>query len=111
MHTDEATGGLAAPTDSSTGIDYDPEAFTRFQLDLLAVLDADARYGLAVKDALEAHYDDEVNHGRLYPNLDDLIERGLVSKRALDDRTNEYALTDAGRGVLDARRDWLGGEA
>lgn len=111
MQDTETTGGLDAPTDSSTGNNYDAEDFSRFQLDLLAVLDAEARYGLAVKDVLETHYGEDVNHGRLYPNLDDLVERDLVSKRALDDRTNEYAITDAGRGVLDARRDWLGGEA
>jgi DNA-binding PadR family transcriptional regulator len=111
MQDTETTRGLDAPTDSSTGNNYDAETFTRFQIDLLAVLDAEARHGLGVKDVLEAHYDDDVNHGRLYPNLDDLVERGLVSKRALDDRTNEYALTDAGVAVLDARRDWLGGGA
>jgi len=110
--TNEATGGLAAPTDSSTGTDnYDAETFTRFQLDLLAVLNTEARHGLGVKDVLETHYGEDVNHGRLYPNLNDLVGRGLVSKRALDRRTNEYAITDAGRGVLDARREWLGGEA
>lgn len=109
--TNEATGGLTAPTDSSTDTEHDPETFTRFQIDLLAVLNDGARYGLAINRALETAYGEEVYHGRLYPNLDDLVDRGLVSKRALDKRTNEYAITDAGAAVLDARRRFLGGEA
>jgi DNA-binding PadR family transcriptional regulator len=53
-------------------------------------------YGLAIKRQLEDYYESEVNHGRLYPNLDELVERGLVEKSELDKRTNQYALTDAG---------------
>lgn len=90
----------------------DATDITQFQLDVLAILAGDgtadqADYGLAIKRALEGYYGEEVNHGRLYPNLDDLVDRGLVVKDALDDRTNTYALTDAGRGVLDARINWL----
>jgi len=92
--------------------EYSPEDFTRFQLDLLAVLGGDGStegtdYGLAIKRTLEAYYGCEVRHGRLYPNLDGLIDRGLVEKHEVDKRTNEYALTDKGRGVLDRRLDWL----
>ena len=48
----------------------------------------------------QSYYDDEVNHGRLYPNLDDLVEMGLVEKSELDKRTNQYALTDEGYQAL-----------
>jgi len=85
----------------------DATDITQFQLDLLAVLAGEPRYGLAIKRALEGYYGEEVNHGRLYPNLDDLVDRGAVDKSARDQRTNEYSLTDAGRGVLDRRLDWL----
>ncbi|MFB6237550.1 MAG: helix-turn-helix transcriptional regulator [Halopenitus sp.] len=64
-------------------------------------------YGLAVKEALETTYAEEINHGRLYPNLDELIELGLVEKSELDKRTNEYELTDAGRDLLVDRLQWL----
>ena len=77
---------------------------TAFQQNILTILAEDARYGLAIKRELESYYGSEVNHGRLYPNLDDLVEMGLVEKSELDKRTNEYALTDEG---LDAVFDQL----
>jgi len=80
---------------------------TQFQLNCLTILAEEARYGLAIKRALEDYYGTEVNHGRLYPNLDDLVELDLVEKRELDKRTNQYAITDAGRELLRARLDWL----
>ena len=75
---------------------------TAFQKNILVVLAEEARYGLAIKRELEDYYGQEVNHGRLYPNLDDLVNKGLVEKSELDKRTNQYALTDAGlEAVLD----------
>jgi hypothetical protein len=68
---------------------------TAFQQNVLLVLAEESRYGLAIKRELEDYYDEEVNHGRLYPNLDTLIERGLVEKSELDKRTNEYAVTSS----------------
>ena len=58
--------------------------------------------GLAIKEILEseAYYDEEVNHGRLYPNLDQLVEKGLLAKSELDKRTNQYTLTDDGLEVI-----------
>nr|WP_244605627.1 helix-turn-helix transcriptional regulator [Halorussus marinus] len=55
--------------------------------------------GLAIKSYLEDDYD-EINHSRLYQNLDALIERGLLSKAEKDGRTNEYATTDRARQLL-----------
>ncbi len=80
---------------------------TQFQLNCLTILAEEARYGLAIKRALEEYYGTEVNHGRLYPNLDELVELDLVEKSELDKRTNQYAITDAGRKLLRARLDWL----
>jgi DNA-binding PadR family transcriptional regulator len=75
---------------------------TAFQQNILTILAEEARYGLAIKRDLETYYDSEVNHGRLYPNLDELVEMGLVEKSELDKRTNQYALTDDGyQAVLD----------
>jgi DNA-binding PadR family transcriptional regulator len=74
----------------------DVRDLTAFQKNILTVLGEDARYGLAIKRELEDYYGQEVNHGRLYPNLDDLVNKGLVEKSELDKRTNEYALTDDG---------------
>jgi DNA-binding PadR family transcriptional regulator len=79
---------------------------TAFQQNILVILAEEARYGLAIKRELEDYYDDEVNHGRLYPNLDDLVEMGLVEKSELDKRTNQYALTEEGYQALLDQLSW-----
>jgi len=80
---------------------------TGFQRDLLFVIEGLADpHGLAIKDELEAVYDEEINHGRLYPNLDDLVEMGYVAKGTKDDRTNEYTLTAAGETLVQDRHAW-----
>jgi len=56
----------------------------------------DRPYGLGIKRELEIMRDVEVNHGRLYPNLDDLVDAGLMSKGERDKRTNTYHVTEAG---------------
>lgn len=79
---------------------------TAFQQNILAVLSSEPMYGLAVKRELEDYYGQEVNHGRLYPNLDDLVEMGLVTKSELDKRTNEYELTEKGLEAVVDHIDW-----
>ncbi|SFR54987.1 PadR family transcriptional regulator [Halorubrum sodomense] len=85
---------------------------TMFQIDLLAVC---ARLesslgevkGLAIKDGLEDVIEKPVNHGRLYPNLDELATKGLIEKGKIDDRSNFYRVTEEGFRVLDERRDHI----
>ncbi|WP_336361815.1 PadR family transcriptional regulator [Haladaptatus sp. ZSTT2] len=83
-------------------------ALTQFREHILYVVaDYDEPpHGLAIKADLEAIYHAEVNHGRLYPNLDQLVDDGLLEKGALDRRTNYYELTDLARRVLAAKHDW-----
>ncbi|ELY45538.1 MULTISPECIES: PadR family transcriptional regulator [Natronorubrum] len=69
---------------------------TAFQNNILVILAKEPMYGLAIKRELEEYYGTEVNHGRLYPNLDELVDLGLVEKSELDKRTNQYSLTDDG---------------
>jgi len=77
---------------------------TGFQRDLLYVISGlDSPHGLAIKDELENYYEKEIYHGRLYPNLDTLVEKGLVEKSEKDRRTNEYAITRRGTRELTAR--------
>jgi len=84
------------------------EDLTAFQRDMLFVVaDMDKPKGLEIKAALEDYYDSEVHHGRLYPNLDDLVQRGLIEKGSKDRRTNEYTLTDRGRRDIKARHEWV----
>ncbi|WP_367176160.1 PadR family transcriptional regulator [Haloarcula rubripromontorii] len=80
---------------------------TGFQRDLLYVIAGlDEPHGLAIKEELENYYESEVNHGRLYPNLDTLVEKALIEKGERDRRTNFYTLTKRGQRELDARQEW-----
>lgn len=68
----------------------------------------DDLHGLAIKDELEGYYEKEIHHGRLYPNLDTLVEKGLVEKSQHDRRTNEYTTTRRGTREIEARAEWEG---
>jgi DNA-binding PadR family transcriptional regulator len=80
---------------------------TGFQRDLLYVtVGLEEPHGLAVKDELDDYYEQEINHGRLYPNLDDLANKGLLEKGELDKRMNAYTVTQRGQREIEARREW-----
>jgi len=80
---------------------------TGFQRDLLYVIaGADQPSGQDVKDEIEQYYSSEINHGQLYPNLDTVVNKGLVEKGQLDRRTNYYAITDEGEQAIEDRREW-----
>lgn len=80
---------------------------TGFQRDLLYVVSGlDEPHGLAIKAELEDYYEQEIHHGRLYPNLDTLVDKGLIEKGQKDRRTNFYTTTQRGRREIEARRDW-----
>lgn len=82
---------------------------TGFQRDLLYVIVGhDEPHGLAIKDELESYYETEIHHGRLYPNLDTLVDKGLVEKGQRDRRTNYYTLTRRRDREIEARADWEG---
>ncbi|MWG34795.1 PadR family transcriptional regulator [Halomarina oriensis] len=84
-----------------TTTEVDATDLTAFQMQCLRVMGATGGdYGLGIKRELEARYGEEVNHGRLYPNLDDLVQSGLVEKSEIDRRTNGYELTEKGQFVL-----------
>jgi len=79
---------------------------TGFQRDLLYVIaGADRPSGQQIKESISEDVG-EVNHGRLYPNLDTLVERGFVNKGQHDRRTNYYQISDEGRTAISKRREW-----
>ncbi|WP_435177940.1 helix-turn-helix transcriptional regulator [Halorussus sp. AFM4] len=74
--------------------------------DLLYVIEGDDKpHGLAIKEELEDYYEKEIHHCRLYPNLDTLVNKGLVEKGQRDRRTNYYDLTNRGSREIEARRE------
>jgi DNA-binding PadR family transcriptional regulator len=80
---------------------------TAFQHNILVILSEEPMYGLAIKRQLEEYYGTEVNHGRLYPNLDSLVDMDLVEKSELDKRTNQYELTEDGHEAVLNRMNWV----
>lgn len=95
------------PEGNGTGAVAD---LTAFQRDILRLLEReDHQKGTSIRAGLEAYYQTGVTHGRLYPNLDQLVEKGLVEKGERDNRTNDYALTDAARDALARRDQWVAG--
>jgi len=82
------------------------EELTEFQKNIVNVLVGGDKYGLAIKSELEEYYDDEVSHGRLYPNLDRLVNSDYIEKRPRDERTNEYGLTDEAREKIREEMEW-----
>ncbi|QLC34002.1 helix-turn-helix transcriptional regulator [Halarchaeum sp. CBA1220] len=80
---------------------------TGFQRDVLYVVAGlgDPK-GMRVQDELEEYYGSSVLPARVYQNLDDLHEAGLIEKGERDSRTNYYRLTDAGRERIERRRAW-----
>lgn len=83
------------------------EGLTAFQRDLLYVIASfDIPSGQTLSSELGEYYDSKINHGRLYPNLDGLVDKGLLEKGKINHRANSYTLTEAGEQALRDRRKW-----
>lgn len=127
MESQKPAGELPRHDDRSTALESNPSSvksdrsgavlagrsaeiaadLTKFQVRTLAIVAGGDRYGLAIKEELEAYYNEDVNHGRLYSNLDELVDRDLVEKSQRDKRTNNYSITELGRRVLQHEMAWL----
>lgn len=85
---------------------------TAFQRDLLAATEkSDEQHGLGIKGYLDQYYEGEIHHGRFYPNMNRLVEMGMVEKGTIDERTNEYTLTPRAKREMAAHVRWLQGDA
>ena len=75
---------------------------TGFERDLLVdIYQMDQPSGQDILDRLEANHGEDVKHGRLYPNLDDLVDYGLIDKGEQNRRTNYYEVTNDGRRLVE----------
>lgn len=89
------------PSDGNRNVEL-----SEFHYSILMLLSDETTYGLGVKRRLGEYYGEEINSGKLYPNLDRLAIAGLISKRELDQRTNEYSLKQAGLDAVIERIHW-----
>lgn len=79
---------------------------TAFQRDLLYVAAGlDRPSGQDIKAELLTSLE-EITHGRLYPNLDALVEADYLAQGDIDRRTNYYEVTDRGWEAMVERRRW-----
>lgn len=84
-----------------------PSDLTGFQRDLLFVVTGlDSPNGQEIKAEMEDSQGRSIQHGRLYKNLDQLVDKGLVEKSKQNGRTNEYGLTDDGSDVVERLHEW-----
>ncbi len=80
---------------------------TSFQRDLLFIAAEKQRpSGQEIKEEIESTYGTEITHGRLYPNLDTLADKGYIEKGEIDRRTNFYDVNEQGMTALERRREW-----
>lgn len=104
--TSESVAAPEADVDEATCQELtELTSFQRDCLKAIGVLEQEPRdklHGLAIKHQLEDWRSEDVNHGRLYPNLDDLMEAGFVEKEPHDRRTNDYRLADRGWSMIEA---------
>ncbi|WP_148414072.1 PadR family transcriptional regulator [Haloferax sp. KTX1] len=62
--------------------------------------------GQTIKTELEKTQGRDLLTGRVYTNLNELVDKDLVNKGSKNGRTNEYSLTDKGRDAVEKRRRW-----
>ncbi|WP_227379089.1 helix-turn-helix transcriptional regulator [Haladaptatus halobius] len=81
-----------------------PTDLTAFQAHLLCLIyRLGPAEGVDLQEALEDLYPEPINHGRLYPGLDQLVEKGLISKqtKTSDKRRNAYATVGRGEWAVE----------
>jgi DNA-binding PadR family transcriptional regulator len=73
-----------------------------FERDLLVeIYQLDQPSGQAIRGRIEAEHGEDVKAGRLYPNLDGLVDYGLIDKGEQNLRTNYYQITNDGRRLVE----------
>lgn len=82
------------------------ESLSAFQRDLLTIVaDNEGAIGSTIQDLVEEARREDITHGRLYRNLDKLVDEGYVEKRKRKP-SNTYYLTEEGRDRLEDDLRW-----
>ena len=99
-----------APTDKKTDVRLESDGGAKRLIDLpdyrrdvlLALAHSGPANGHRIMDALGALRGDDITDGGFYPNLNALVDAGLVEKRENehDKRSHEYALSERGRETI-----------
>lgn len=78
------------------------------QRDLLILVAEEPKVDVEIKSEMEDYYGSDIADGRLFPNLDVLVEKGYITKYDSDraPRTNEYQITEKGKEVIAKHRQW-----
>jgi DNA-binding PadR family transcriptional regulator len=68
---------------------------------LVEIYQMDHPSGQAIRHRMQAEHGEDVTTTRLYSNLNDLVDHGLLDKGELDLRTNYYQITNDGRRLVE----------
>ena len=68
---------------------------------LVEIYQMDQPSGQDIRHRMKAEHNEDVDHGRLYPNLDDLVDYGLIYKGEQNLRSNCYQITNDGRRLVE----------
>jgi len=68
---------------------------------LVEIYQLDQPSGQDIRGRMEAEHGEDVKAGRLYPNLNDLVDYGLLDKGEQDLRTNYYQITNDGQRLVE----------
>ena len=80
---------------------------TALQRDILTVLSGlDRPAGVDIERELDDYYPSDVGDSRLYQSLNQLVDKGYVTKGMKNARTNEYRLTETGRAWISSYMTW-----
>ena len=117
MTASDSSNGVESSDDDSTdthSIDFSsynlPTDLTAFQVHLLwLIYRLGPAEGVELQGALEELYPEDINHGRLYPSLDRMVDSQLVNKQTKesDKRRKEYTLTGRGEWVAEEYRNFI----
>ena len=80
---------------------------TALQRDLLYLISGlDNPDTQALRASLEEYYVEDMRQDRLYPNMNTLVEKGLITKKQQGTYQDCYRITRRGRQEIKDHREW-----